>query len=42
MKFNPVFDMYTMLDFYLSGGISDKDEMDSRMLLKHNWNQVIT
>lgn len=28
MKFNPVHDMYALLDIYLPGGISDKDEMD--------------
>ena len=28
LKFNPVQDMYALLDLYLPGGISDKDEMD--------------
>ena len=31
MKFNPVLDMYTLLDGYLPGGIIDKDELDSRL-----------
>lgn len=26
MEFNPVLDMYQLLDNYLPGGISDKDE----------------
>jgi dynein heavy chain len=30
MKFNPVLDMYSLLDFYIPGGIIDKDELDSR------------
>jgi len=34
MKFNPVFDMYSMLDTYLTQGFTDKDEMDARQVLK--------
>jgi len=41
MKFNPVFEMYNLLDTYLSGGITDKDEMDQRTMLKNNWNSLI-
>ena len=41
MKFNPVQDMYALLDNYLPGGITDKDEMDSRSMLKRNWDALI-
>ena len=37
MKFNPVLEMYSLLDNYLTGGITDKDEMDARSMLKRNW-----
>lgn len=33
--------MYNLLDTYLSGGITDKDEMDSRSLLKSGWDNLI-
>lgn len=33
--------MYALLDLYLAGGITDKDEMDARSMLKGNWNQLI-
>ncbi|KAL4465245.1 hypothetical protein ABPG74_001959 [Tetrahymena malaccensis] len=41
MKFNPVQEMYSLLDSYLQGGISDKDEMDARSLLLRNWEALI-
>jgi dynein heavy chain, axonemal len=41
MEFNPVIDMYLLLDTYLVGGITDKDEMDSRSLLRGNWDALI-
>jgi len=41
MKFNPVIDMYHLLDNYLPGGITDKDEMDARSMLKNNWESLI-
>ena len=41
MKFNPVQDMYSLLDVYLPGGISDKDEMDQRTMLQKNWETLI-
>jgi len=41
MKFNPVMDMYSLLDNYLPGGIVDKDEMDARSMLKNNWDSLI-
>lgn len=41
MKFNPVQDMYGLLDNYLPNGITDKDEMDSRSMLRRNWEDVI-
>lgn len=42
MKFNPVYEMYSLLDNYLPGGITDKDEMDARSLLKRNWEILIS
>jgi len=42
MKFNPVLDMYALLDSYLPGGIIDKDELDSRLMLKTNWYQLMS
>lgn len=41
MNFTPVFEMYQLLDNYLPGGIYDKDEMDSRSMLKSNWDRLI-
>ena len=41
MKFNPVQEMYALLDNYLPGGITDKDEMDARSMLKRNWDSLI-
>lgn len=33
--------MYSLLDNYLPNGITDKDEMDSRSMLRRNWEEVI-
>lgn len=33
--------MYTLLDNYLPGGITDKDEMDQRSMLRRNWDALI-
>jgi len=41
MKFNPVMDMYSLLDTYLVGGINDKDEMDARSMLRKHWDDLI-
>jgi len=41
MEFNPVIDMYMLLDTYLVGGITDKDEMDSRSMLRATWDLLI-
>jgi dynein heavy chain len=41
MKFNPVLDMYNLLDSYLPGGIIDKDELDARLMLKSNWENLM-
>lgn len=41
MKFNPVLDMYSLLDSYLPGGIIDKDELDSRLMLRSNWENLM-
>ncbi|KAL4479549.1 hypothetical protein ABPG72_018535, partial [Tetrahymena utriculariae] len=40
-RFNPVQEMYSLLDNYLQGGITDKDEMDARTLLTTNWETLI-
>ena len=42
MKFNQVLDMYSLLDSYLPGGIIDKDELDSRLMLKSNWENLMS
>jgi len=34
--------MYTLLETYLEGGITDRDEMDQRLLLQTNWDNLIT
>ena len=41
MKFNPVLDMYTLLDQHIPGGIIDKDELDARLMLKSNWDNLM-
>jgi dynein heavy chain len=41
MKFTPVINMYNLLDNYLPGGLTDKDEMDNRSMLLNNWDQLI-
>ena len=33
--------MYTLLENYLPGGITDKDEMDARSYLRSNWNTLV-
>ena len=33
--------MYSLLDGYLPGGIIDKDELDSRLKLKRNWDGLM-
>merc|ERR1712190_367774 len=33
--------MYSLLDTYLPGGIVDKEEMESRQLLKKKWTDLI-
>lgn len=33
--------MYTLLENYLPGGITDKDEMDARSYLRSNWNNLV-
>jgi len=41
LKFDPVLDMYLLLDTFLPGGITDKEEIESRTLLKQKWNDLI-
>jgi dynein heavy chain len=41
MKFTPVIEMYGLLDNYLPGGITDKDEMDARSMLVKHWDDLI-
>lgn len=33
--------MYALLDNYLPNGITDKDEMDARSMLRRTWEDVI-
>ena len=33
--------MYALLDFHLPGGITDKEEVDNRSLLKKKWDTLI-
>lgn len=33
--------MYSLLDIFLPNGITDKDEMDSRSMLRRSWDEVI-
>lgn len=42
MKFNPVKEMYGLLDNYLQGSQTDKDEMDHREMLDRNWDSLIS
>lgn len=41
ISFNPITDMYVLLENYLPGGITDKDEMDARSYLRSNWNNLV-
>ena len=41
IKFNPVLDMYTLLDFYLPPGNIDKDQMDHRSMLRRSWDSLV-
>jgi dynein heavy chain len=41
IKFNPVLDMYTLLDSYLPPGNIDKDEMDHRSMLRRSWDSLV-
>lgn len=41
ISFNPVLEMYTLLDNYQPGSIVDKDEMDARSMLRRNWDSLI-
>jgi dynein heavy chain, axonemal len=37
LKFEPVLDMYNLLDNYLPNLITEKEEMDNRQLLRKKW-----
>lgn len=41
INFQPVQDMYSLLDTYLAEGIKDKDEMDQRQCLIVDWKNLI-
>jgi len=41
ISFNPVMEMYTLLDNNLPGGITDKDESDARIFLWSKWNNLV-
>ena len=37
LQINPIMEMYSLLEMYLSEGYMNKDEMDSRAMLRSNW-----
>jgi len=41
LRFNPVVDMYQLLDKHLPDGVTDKDEMDNRSMMHNNWEALI-
>ena len=41
LKFGPLFDMYTILDNHLPGGIVDKEETENRQLIERKWTDLI-
>ena len=40
-KFNPILDMYALLDLYLPNQVTEKEEMDNRTSLKSNWRGLL-
>jgi dynein heavy chain len=41
LKFAPVLEMYALLETYVPGAITDKEEMDNRQLLLKKWDNLI-
>lgn len=41
ISFNPVIEMYALLDNYQPGSVGDKDEMDARSMLRRNWDSLV-
>ncbi|KAJ1446978.1 dynein heavy chain and region D6 of dynein motor-domain-containing protein [Pelagophyceae sp. CCMP2097] len=41
MELAPIFDMYSMLEHYLPGGLVDKEEMDRKMLMRPSWRKLM-
>jgi len=41
LEFGPIIEMYSLLDTYLPSGILDKDEIDSKTILKRSWENLI-
>jgi dynein heavy chain len=41
ISLNPIEDMYLLLENFLPGGITDKDEMDARSYLRSNWSNLV-
>lgn len=41
LEFGPIFAMYAILDQYLPPSFFDKDEQDTRSLLKSNWGKLV-
>lgn len=41
LKFEPVFQMYALLDLYLPGGVVDKEVVENRQTLQKRWESLI-
>ena len=41
MEFAPIMDMYAMLERYVPGGITDKDEVEQRTTMRQTWRKLI-
>jgi dynein heavy chain len=41
LEFSPIFSMYALLDQYLPSSLFDKDEQDTRSMLRSNWAKLV-
>ena len=41
LEFSPIFSMYALLDQYLPSSLLDKDEQDTRSMLRSNWTKLV-
>eukprot|EP01042_Synura_sphagnicola_P000006 gene6-7_t len=41
MEINPIVDMYQMLDHYLPGGISDREEIEQKSTMRSCWRRLV-